>query len=109
MVESDDPKGGYYTLGFATDEAYERFAAADCPEMRAIIDVLRIDPFPEDSGGMKCRIPDDAPGNPYFVAWNIANGTLYKVAYGVLWNPRRVVVTSAGAQPLPELEVGGPL
>ncbi len=73
-----------------------------------MIDVLRADPFPVDEGLSKFRIPGGGE-IPFFVIWRMADGFLYKLSYGVQWQPRRVGITAASVQPLPEIDVGGPL
>jgi hypothetical protein len=85
-----------YTVVFVDDVAYDEFADIDCPDLRALMDEVREDPFPNRSS--RHRVPEQ-PGR--FFAFHENDGIIYKMSYQIDLSERQIVVFATSAQRLP--------
>ena len=95
-----------YGLAFTTP-AWNDFANIDCPELRAMLEPLRENPFP-DPTGLKRRVPE--PSAPPHTYWTFstpdAQGVYFKAVYTVEFDPVsevpiQIVVSTCKANRLP--------
>ncbi len=98
-MDDDTPHPGEppnFSVVFVDEAVYDRFCDLDGPEIRALMEEIRDDPYPD--GEFRHRIPDQ-PGR-YF-AYREAAGVVFKLTYKLDLDEFKIVVLATSVQPLP--------